>query len=209
MFSLQTVFGKGDRFYVLLEASADAAERAVKALTAIIREQARQPALDGFIEARGQQKQIAEQIDRELVERFVTGLDREDIEALASVLYKLPKTCEKFAERFGLVREFLGDTDFSKQADLLDRASVLACAMVKSLRSGMQIDLQRKRLDQIKAIETEADGLLLDVYRAIVEGDADAKRVILLKDLYDLLEKAVDRCRDIGNAVFHVVLKNS
>ena len=30
---------------------------------------------------------------------FVTDLEREDIEALASALYKIPKTVEKIAER--------------------------------------------------------------------------------------------------------------
>ena len=33
--------------------------------------------------------------------------------------------------------------------------------------------------------------------------------VIALKDLYDLLEKVIDRCRDAGNVIFHIVLKNS
>ena len=30
-----------------------------------------------------------------------------------------------------------------------------------------------------------------------------------LKDLFQLLEKVVDRCRDTGNIVVHVILKNS
>jgi uncharacterized protein Yka (UPF0111/DUF47 family) len=33
--------------------------------------------------------------------------------------------------------------------------------------------------------------------------------VLVLRDLYDLLEKIVDRCRDAGNVVTHIVLKNS
>jgi uncharacterized protein Yka (UPF0111/DUF47 family) len=34
-------------------------------------------------------------------------------------------------------------------------------------------------------------------------------QVVILKDLYDLIEKVVDRCRDAGNVVAHIVLKNS
>jgi hypothetical protein len=33
--------------------------------------------------------------------------------------------------------------------------------------------------------------------------------VVALKDLYDLLEKVIDRCRDAGNIVVQIVLKNS
>jgi hypothetical protein len=31
----------------------------------------------------------------------------------------------------------------------------------------------------------------------------------MLKDLYELLEKVVDRYRDAGNVITHIVLKNS
>ncbi|PYM09779.1 MAG: pit accessory protein, partial [Verrucomicrobia bacterium] len=34
-------------------------------------------------------------------------------------------------------------------------------------------------------------------------------KVIALKDLYELLEKVIDRCRDAGNVINHIVLKNS
>ena len=40
-------------------------------------------------------------------------------------------------------------------------------------------------------------------------GQAEAKDVVFLKDMYELLEKAIDRCRDAGNIVFQVVLKYS
>jgi uncharacterized protein Yka (UPF0111/DUF47 family) len=33
--------------------------------------------------------------------------------------------------------------------------------------------------------------------------------VVALKDLYDLLEKVIDRCRDAGNVIVQIVLKNS
>ena len=34
-------------------------------------------------------------------------------------------------------------------------------------------------------------------------------RTIFLKDLFELLEKIFDRCRDAGNSVFQIVLKHS
>ena len=55
----------------------------------------------------------------------------------------------------------------------------------------------------------EADKLMLDLLRALYSGKQDPVTVIALKDLYDLLEKVIDRCRDVGNVIFHVVLKNS
>ena len=34
------------------------------------------------------------------------------------------------------------------------------------------------------------------------------KRMVI-RDLYELMEKVIDRCRDAGNVVMHIVLKNS
>ncbi len=45
--------------------------------------------------------------------------------------------------------------------------------------------------------------------QALYLGERDAREVIIFKDVYELLEKAIDRCRDAGNTVFHIVLKNS
>jgi hypothetical protein len=28
-------------------------------------------------------------------------------------------------------------------------------------------------------------------------------------NLFEILEKAIDRCRDAGNVIYHIVLKNS
>jgi uncharacterized protein Yka (UPF0111/DUF47 family) len=34
-------------------------------------------------------------------------------------------------------------------------------------------------------------------------------RAIVIRDLYELMEKVIDRCRDAGNVVMHIMLKNS
>jgi uncharacterized protein Yka (UPF0111/DUF47 family) len=33
--------------------------------------------------------------------------------------------------------------------------------------------------------------------------------MIFLQDLYELLEKVIDRCRDTGNIILQIVLKHS
>ena len=45
MFSLQTIFGKGDRFFSLLEQSAEAAHESTKALTALLGHQGKSGSL--------------------------------------------------------------------------------------------------------------------------------------------------------------------
>lgn len=209
MFSLQTIFGKGDKFYGLLEASADAAKDAATALVATLQSHLDTPPTDEFSLARRRQKDLSEQISQELVNTFVTALEREDIDALSSALYKITKSTSKFAERYSLAAHQLQDIDFATRAVLLEKACEVLAEMVRQLRKGMKLDEMKALNDRLQAIENSADKLMLEAYRNLYDGRYEAIRVLLLKDLFELLEKAIDRCRDAGNVTYEIVLKNS
>lgn len=209
MFSLQTIFGKGDKFYGLLEQSAEAARESAKALHELVTRKDHAPVMAAFAAARQREKALAGQISEELVNTFVTALDREDIEALNSALYKIPKTIEKFAERYEIVADRMTDVDFAARALVLERAATVVSEMIGELRRGLRIDPVKKLQDRLQTLESEGDRMLLSPYRTLyVEGN-DAMRAMLAKDLFELLEKAIDKCRDVGNTVYSIVLKNS
>jgi uncharacterized protein Yka (UPF0111/DUF47 family) len=209
MFSLQTIFGKGDKFYGLLEASAESARSSATALSELLSTPASQQSLEKFIQARLREKDLAAQISEELIATFVTVLEREDIEALSSALYKIPKVVEKFAERYTLAVGRLGDVDFSSRAAMLEQACEVLQQMVGLLRKGMDLDQTKKLNDRLHAIEGEADNQILELYRDVYTNEADPIRYLIKKDLFEILEKAIDRCRDAGNVIYHIVLKNS
>ena len=209
MFSLQTIFGKGDKFYGLLEASADAALLSARALGTMLADKSETPALDEFRVARRREKELFAQINQDLVNTFVTALEREDIEALAGALYKIPKTVEKFAERYALFADRLTDIDYSSQAAMLARASEVIVNMVGELRKGFKLDVMHALNERMQSIESEADRLLLELYRDLFADQADAGKLMVRKDLFELLEKAIDRCRDAGNVIYQIALKNS
>ena len=209
MFSLQTIFGKGDKFYGLLEASAAAARESTRALVELLSAPPAQRSLEKFKLARQREKNLAAQISQELVNTFVTALEREDIDALSSALYKIPKIVEKFAERYTLAADRLGNVDFTSRASMLERAAEVIEEMIGLLRKGMNPDTSKALNDKMQAIEAEADRLILELYRDTYARETDPMRYLILKDLFELLEKAIDRCRDAGNVVHQVVLKNS
>ncbi|WP_266159274.1 DUF47 domain-containing protein [Dyella silvatica] len=209
MFSLQTIFGKGDKFYGLLEQSSEAAHESARALHELVTHTDHAPVMASFAATRAREKALAAQISEELVNTFVTALDREDIDALNSALYKIPKTIEKFAERYEIVSSRIAGIDFGQRALVLERATVVVVEMIGELRRGLRIDPVKKLQDRLQALESEGDRRLLAPYRTLyVEGN-DAMRAMLAKDLFELLEKAIDKCRDVGNIVYSIVLKNS
>lgn len=209
MFSLQRMFGKGDCFLELLEAGAQEALGSVQALVRLTASPGVPLTMEEFVLSRRREKRITEQISEELVNTFVTGLDREDIEALSIALYKIPKAAEKFAERYIIARAHLEGIEFGRQAAMLEQAVETVLALVRHLRNLENLEKIKEQNTRLQYIEGEADKLILEFLKDLYSGRHEALKVIVVKDLYELLEKVIDRCRDAGNVVSHIVLKNS
>lgn len=210
MISIGRFLGHDEKFYDLLEASAQQADSSVHHLVDLLAK------LDGkesfrdlaaFAESRREDKRITQQLTEELTKTFITPLEREDIQALAAALYKIPKTVEKIGERILISPQDLPQVSFLKQVELLDQAAEAVLAMVKQLRKGTDIRTAREMNAKLQTIEGDADDLELDLLRDLYQGNYDAKHIIFLRDLYELLEKVIDRCRDAGNVVLQIVLK--
>lgn len=139
----------------------------------------------------------------------MTGLEREDIEALARTLYKIPKSAEKLAERFLLAGEHARGVDLTRQAEMMGKATDVVLAMIKQLRQMEDLEKIKEMNDRLQYVEGEADKLMMELLRDLYSGKFDALRAIVIRDLYELIEKVIDRCRDVGNVVMDIVLKNS
>lgn len=211
MFSVQKLFGKDGQFFTLLEASAEEARQSVTALNRMLSNPAKNPSMAEFHASKTADKKITEEISRALVTSFAAEIEREDIEALSGALYRIPKTVEKFAERFIISSVTVQGTDFSRHIILLDAATEQVVKMVCLLRklgSG-RVDEAKEMNRKLQEIEGSADDLILEILGELYSGRHDAVKVLALRDLFELLEKIVDRCRDTGNVITQIVLKNS
>lgn len=209
MFSLQKILGKEDKFYTLLEASAEEARASVQALVLLVKDLERPVGHEAFKYPRKKDKEITQKISEAVYTTFITALEREDIEELSNRIYKIPKTIEKFSERIMLAPELVRGIDFTKQVDLLEQATEVVLNLVKSLRHGIDLERVKELNDKLQFLEGEADKHIMSLYAELFKGHRQPLQVIMLKDLYELLEKTVDRCRDAGNVIAHIALKNS
>jgi uncharacterized protein Yka (UPF0111/DUF47 family) len=209
MFSLQQLFGKGDKFQALLEEAALEARESAQQVMHLLKSPGDTKSMDDLVLARRKEKKISEQISAELVKTFITGLEREDIEALSLALRKIPKAAEKFAERWMIAAPHLRSTDFSKQGEMMLKATDVVLAMVKQLREMDHLEKAKEMNDKLQYIEGEADKLMLELLKELYTGKYDALSAIVIRDLYELMEKVIDRCRDAGNVIMQIVLKNS
>jgi uncharacterized protein Yka (UPF0111/DUF47 family) len=201
--------GKEDKFFTLLEASAEEARTSVQALVRLSKTLDKPSAVDEFAYSRQKDKQITREISAAVYSTFVTALEREDIEALSNALYKIPKMIDKFTTRLLATPQHVRGIDFSTQITLLERATDVVLELVKSLRQGMDLDRVKELNDKLQFLESEADNHMMSLYKDLFSGKHEPLQVIVLKDLYELLEKVIDRCRDAGNVIANIALKHS
>ncbi len=210
---LKKVLGKDEKFFDLLEASAAEAGVSATYLKEFLEKIGTVVSVDDLAEfsfRRHKDKEITQKITQELCMTFVTPLEREDIEELSNSLYRIPKTVQKISERLLICPfELLKDKSLQRQVELLEQASKVVVSLVKLLRHGAPLEEVRDLNGRLQQIEGEADKLVTTMLRELYHGERDAKDLILLKDAFELIERAVDRCRDAGNTVFHIVLKSS
>jgi uncharacterized protein len=209
---IQKLIGKNDVFFDLLEEGAVEARVSVELFEKFLKQldgENRPTGLDDFIQSRRKEKRIRHLMTEELSRSFITPLDREDLEALSVALYRIPKQVEKIVERLSIYPGKLPNDMFKRQAELMNQAATALVFMVKQLRAGTTLETIREANDRLQYAEGEADKVMLEQLKVLYQGPCDAKEFVILQKLFEMVEQAVDRCRNAGNIVVQVVLKHS
>lgn len=210
MFSLQKFFGKDPKFFELLNGLAFEAHRSATALSQFISDASSPSIQHELRDARQKSKRQFEEISEMVVLTFVTALEREDIEALSNALYRITKPIEKFVERLQISNGLVTSGDFVAQTDVIKQASETVVELVRQVRKFGNLEHVRKLNAQLQAAEAEADRIELQLLKGLYTSTpSDTLKILVMRDLYDLLEKTIDRFRDVGNVVMHIALKNS
>src|SRR5947208_15086242 len=99
--------------------------------------------------------------------------------------------------------------DLTRQANLVLKSADDVREMVHLLHRMNELERVKELNGRLQDVECEADKLMMELLRDLYSGKHDPLKAIAIRDLYELIEKVVDRCRDVGNIVVHIVLKNS
>ncbi len=209
MFSLQRILGRPNEFFGLLEQSAALGVESVSALRHTMSNRSEAPVLTAFVTARRKDKEVINKLEGMLIRVFVTPIEREDLQAVATQLYRLPKTVEKFAERYDIAWDKVGDYDFGLIAHMLENGAKIVQEMVLNMRRGGGL-AEIKALDaRLSQIESDAGQVILEALRRIYQPGGDPLREIIAQDLYHILSDCLDVCRSIGRTLALVIHKNS
>jgi uncharacterized protein len=208
MFSLQRTLGRPKLFFGLLNRIAGYGVEAVGCLQQYVTS-ASAPDMEVVRSVRRKDKQACNELEELLLKVFVTPIEREDLEAVASDLYRLPKAAEKFAEIYSIGWSRVKDGDFESLLKMLSKSAKIVTEMVDCLASNgkmAEIKALDARLSQIGADSSDITNNALR--RRQVPG-ADPLTEIIVHDLYRNLTNCLDICRSSGRTLALVTLKNS
>lgn len=150
--------------------------------------------------------EITQEIVLTLNRTFVTPFDHEDIYALASGLDDILDHIEEVADTANLYGITTIPSDARELAGLLARAVAQLEQAIGKLESGKGID---EHSAEVHRLEDSGDSTSRRAIAELFSGQHPLLDVIKLKDLYGLLEDALDRCESMANVLEGIATKNA
>ncbi|NOT64156.1 MAG: DUF47 domain-containing protein [Acidobacteria bacterium] len=151
--------------------------------------------------------EITHGIIKQLNLTFITPFDREDIHALASQLDDVIDGIEYVSRRVILYRLTAPTNDAVKMIDVLVRLTASLEKAVGSLEKDGEGLL--KECAGIHTLESEGDTYHHDAVDRLFSTETDPIQILKLKELYEKLERAIDKCEDAANVLESITLKNA
>lgn len=149
--------------------------------------------------------EIVAQITNRLNSTFITPIDREDIYLLVTELDDVIDMINDIARRLEMYGVEKPRSDAKEIVGVLNRATRELKDAFSLLETSKGVgDHCRK----IRRLEKEADHLYRDAVRKLFAESTDSLDVIKWMSIYEEMEKSIDRCKDVAEALEAVVVKN-
>ena len=156
------------------------------------------------LEKRGDQ--LSHDIGHKLEDTFVTPFDREDIHGLITRLDDILDFIEEVADTFILYRIEEPTPVVQEQAAIV----VQQCEeLVKALEKLKGFKNVAPHWIEVHRLENEGDRIGRKAVADLFTDNVDPIQLIKWKDVYALLEAAIDACEDAANVIERIVSKHA
>jgi predicted phosphate transport protein (TIGR00153 family) len=150
--------------------------------------------------------ELTHKITTKLNKSFVTPFDREDIYELSGAL---DDVCDYIyaAARVIVIYDIRDVTEHARDlAEIIYRLAVQIHGSISILNKPSDMN---RYIVEIHRLENEADDVYFRAIGELFRNESDPISLIKLKELYEILENATDRCESVANIIESVVLKHS
>jgi len=150
--------------------------------------------------------EITHGILTKLNQTFITPFDREDIHELCSQIDDVIDLIDAAASRFVLYR-----VDKVREGTL-DLVKVLVSASVEVSSAVHSLSTPEKALKhciEINRYENESDRICRTLIAKLFDEETNPVQIIKWKEIFEVIETAVDKCEDVANVIEGVILKSA
>ena len=174
--------------------------------------------LDNFTDPAASQRKIKEvehkgdtithEIIKKLNQSISTPFDREDIYALSSALDDILDLIDASTAQRVVMYNVEKPTPQSQELAFL---ILKACQVIDKGVSllGGKFELISECFVDVNSLENESDRVCREAVSRLFHEEKDPIQLIKWKEIYETLERAVDKCEDAANILESVVLKNA
>lgn len=152
--------------------------------------------------------EISHEIYEQLNRTFITPLEPEEISRLASALDDILDYIDGTAQQmysYGITET---DDSMIELAKLIRLSVIEIEKAVTGIRTIKNPGLIEERCIEVNRLENVADNVLghaiMDLFKT-----KDAITIIKLKDIYENLEMATDKCEDVANVLSDIAIRHS
>jgi len=149
---------------------------------------------------------ITHGIIKRLNQTFITPFDREDIHELSSKIDDVLDLIDAAALRMVIYRVDRVRPGAAELAKILEEATVQMLAAVRVLAKRDHI---LTYCIEINRLENESDRLCRTLIAQLFDEEKDPVQIIKWKEIFDVIETAVDKCEDVANVIESVTLKSA
>ena len=149
---------------------------------------------------------LTRDIFSELNRTFITPLDREDMQRIASKIDDVIDFMDGIAARVYSYKITSSPPYCKEMAVELVKATKEVEYMISKLRRIKDPKDMIQHCRNTSDIEHTVDDLYREAIRELFESN-DAIKIIKLKDIYETMETASDRCVDVSDVIEDIVLK--
>jgi len=151
--------------------------------------------------------EIVHRVYEELNKTFITPIDREDIQSLATELDNVLDMIEAASSRIGLYEIDRPTEAMVQLGNVIKDGTRLLKEAVGMIRNMKQANGVERIAIEVHRLENVADDLMNSAVAALFRKE-DPVTIIKFKEITEVLEQATDHCEDVANVLSDIVAKN-
>jgi uncharacterized protein len=203
------LFPRNEEFFDLFDESAARIVEAAKAFQNLLKDPPR------FRENALAVKEIEHQADHithraleMLYSTYITPIDREDIHALVTRVDDVVDYIDAASQRFVMFGVESVPVELQEQARVLVAMTEKLESSIRGLREMKKVPAIKDALLDLSRLENEGDLIFRRVLARLIATEKDAVKLIVMKELHEITEAALDKCSSVGHVIEAIILKH-